>query len=150
MLSLWQQDLLARMEWEVRLQAEVFGIVSPVKEYKLALRINCIGEWELAKQEDIIRQPRKKSPLAFSNFLFTTDMLSLRLICNQALLQESKRKNWLLKELKAYDYLLLIEDFSEQMDMQTILADLSDAPEIQLIHQIAHEAIKHPDQLVFN
>ena len=137
------------MDWGIGIEGEVIGLVSPAKEYKLALRVNQCFEWEMAKQEDINMRFKRKSPLIISNFLYATDMLTARLLKNRSASQTGQKPAWLLPELKTFDFILYIQDYSGQLDIDELTATLTRAPEAQLVKKIPISDIKHIEHLVF-
>ena len=128
----------------------LYGVISDVKEYKIAWQLNyCLG-LSFEKQEDaeLYFKGRKKMKVSF--FLFEHEFYSLKLIKNRAVETEGIKNPYVLPELKNYDFLLLVEG-----EEQSLFLDLEpekkmkEATFIQYSISINIDNLKSLDNLIF-
>src|SRR5436190_16147971 len=87
---------------------DVLAIISSVKDYKMAWAINKLLDINLCKTEDISLDFVRDDRLLLSNFIFETEYTTFRLLKNKSYEVGRSSKNYLLPELKDYDYLIKI------------------------------------------
>lgn len=84
------------------------GLVSSVKEFKLAWYINQFLGIDLYKDKELEYDFLKDCKISISNFIFETEYSSFRLLKNRSVAFFNTNKPYLLPELKNYDYFALL------------------------------------------
>ena len=126
---------------------DLWGIIAPIKEYKLAWHINNNLNLTLTKQKDISIELAGKEPLIISNLIHSTENSVIKLLCNRS--QNVGQAKYLLKELKEFDYLLYIADLGDAFEQEKIAANLRKLKDIQYITKIDVEKLKEKENLIF-
>lgn len=128
----------------------VFGIITCIKEYKLAWSLNHLLNFELCKNIDLEYIFMKNASMKISNFVFETEYDCIRLLKNRVIESENIKKPFLLPECKEYDYFLHIEGDSdiedEYLNIQEIIKSIEG---IIYVSQIEVENLKSKDNLIF-
>ena len=135
---------------EYNFDFSLYGMITPVKEYKLAWLINQRTGIHLIKQEDIILEFISSEKLFVSNYLYTAEHSTIRLVKNRVFMDNLVSPSYLIPELNRFDYLLLVSgtpnDYTEH-ELVDIIKNISD---IQYISQLDIEKIKSRDNLIFS
>ena len=125
------------------------GLVCIVKEYKLVWHINQILDLNLVKKEDLVLKFRDNIEISISNFLYKTENSRIELIKNRLISSSGTPFQYLLEELKQFDYLLKIEDETEETDMKRVLSFLKSVPVIEYATNLEPTLIKSRYNLIF-
>ncbi len=126
---------------------ELYGIITSIKEYKLAWELNSRLEIRLVKQPDIRLELIKDGPLLISNFEYGKDYLTYKLIKNKSVDQSVNKVNYLLPELQKFDYFLIINgQFKAQND---IISKLKEITIIDYISRFNANEVKSKENLIF-
>jgi hypothetical protein len=127
----------------------LYGISSYAKEYKLAWYINTELGIDMVKQEDIEMQFVNGRVLSVSNFLFETENRSFKLLRNKSVSEQGGKVEFLLPELKKFDYLILVQGFEDTYsddDLKKLLAPLKP---IQFVQKFDPLSLKSKENLIF-
>ncbi len=124
---------------------EVYGVSTPVKEYKLAWALNKLLGFRLKKQEDLCYDIMEQERLIISNYEYITDHSVVRLIKNKAL----GMKAFLLPEMKEYDYVLQITGPLQQLYPQELINKLLRIPLVQYAQHFDPLTLKLKENLIF-
>ena len=128
---------------------DLFGIISPTREYKLAWLINQKLGIHLIKEDDVRISFLNDEELVITNYLYETEHAQMRLLRNRSENRKDDRMNYLVPEMNRFDYLLLkwgeIGDFG---DLQW-LKKLQQLKEIQYITKMDVEKLKSRENLIF-
>ena len=106
------------------LDGSVIGIVSTLKDYKLAWNINQVFKIDLIMQPVLLIEFLKGEDLAISNYLYQTEFQTFRLVKNKG---TELNSGFLIPELINFDFFLII---TGEKDM------LPDTEIVNRIHQI--------------
>lgn len=126
---------------------DLFGLVSPAKEYKLAWSLNQNLGLKLVKSKDLAINFLDDRSIIISNFTFTTSHCTFRLLKNLALSEDSKE--YLLPELKNVDYFLLIKNESDTFDLNKYVKRLPEIDAVQSFTSINVEKLENKENLIF-
>lgn len=137
-----KSKLLVQYEYDF----ELFGISSPVRDYKLAWLLNQALNIHIVKVEDLEIEYNNQDTIITSHFLYETEYAKLRLIRNKSFGEE--KKPLLIPELPNFDYFLLIQDQSHVFDSTEILQKLRKMDLIQYIQLIETEKLKSKENLI--
>jgi len=128
---------------------DVLAIISSVKDYKIAWAINRCLQINLCKEEDVCLDFVKEGRLLVTNFIFETEYATFRLLKNKSNELNRTSKNYLIPELKDYDYLIKISGESISLNASGILDKLKGLPLIEYIKQIDVQNLKSKENLIF-
>lgn len=126
----------------------LIGIVSPVREYKLAWLINKTLGIHLVKKQDLDINFINNS-LIISNFKSGIGHGMYRLLKNQSVDEPVGKPYYLLPELKNFDFLLMISDESNTIAVEDILEKLRQIPEIYYVVQTDLSHLDSRENLIF-
>lgn len=139
-----KNKLIANIDFDFSLLA----VASQLKEYKLAWLINRELDVNLVKQQDEIFHFLGDDKLFISNYLYQTEHSRIRLVCNRSK-EGSPTVQYLVPELKQFDYLMLIEGFDYTWgdgDPRDIIKEING---VQMVNQIEVDQLKSRDNLIF-
>jgi len=127
----------------------LFGIISTLKEYKLAWEINKALDISLAKETDIEIEFFNKNDLVISNYIFETENSEFRLLKNKALSAASNTSQFLLPELHSFDYIILVNGFEDTYSKIKLKEKLQSIPGIQYLKIFNPDELKSKENLIF-
>lgn len=128
---------------------DLIGIVSTIKEYKLVWHINQVTHFELEKRKDIQIDFSNNVQIVVSNFSYKTQHLQVEMLKNRLIQANSRVFQYLLEEIKQFDYLIKYKDESEQTDIKDVLSLLKSVNEIEYAAILEPALIKSRDNLIF-
>jgi len=127
----------------------VVGLVSSVKEFKLAWYINKSLGISLCKSLELEYDFLKNSKISISNFTFETEYSSFRLLKNRSVAFINTTKPYLLPDLKNYDYFALLQgEFAAYYHDN--VKKLKEIPIIEMVRLLELEKIKDKENLLIN
>ena len=138
-----------KLEAEFEYDFSLFGIISALKEYKLAWLLNNILEVQLDKANDIEIEFLKRQNLTISNYLFETENSSLKLLKNKSIDPFGDKPSYLLPELKRFDYFIIIQGFEDTFSNQVLKQKVSSISGIQFVQFFPLESLKSRENLIF-
>ena len=103
-----------KLEIEYDYDFLLYGLITAHKEYTVAWMLNQLLSLDLIFSEDIKLEFKKDKSLSIGNYTYETDYLSFRLLVNKSVKSVGISKNYLIPELKEYDYFLMINLASEK------------------------------------
>jgi hypothetical protein len=124
---------------------DVYGVVSSIKEYKLAWTLNKLLGFRLKKQQDLCYDLMEQERMVISNYEYITDHSVVRLLKNKAMCM----KAFLLPEIKEYDYVLQLSGALQQLHPQEFISRLLQTPLVQYVKQIDPLTLKLKENLIF-
>lgn len=126
---------------------ELLGLVSPVKDYKMAWLINRELDLNLVKSEDIQIEFLSAPQLEISQYLLSLPHGFIQLLKNKAL-NTSQQLAYLIPELRNLDYFLLVQDQTHQTSITTFVENLSKNPFIQSVVRLDISKLKSKENLL--
>jgi hypothetical protein len=126
---------------------ELLGLVSPVKDYKMAWLINRELDLNLVKSEDIQIEFLSAPQLEISQYLLSLPHGFIQLLKNKAL-NTSQQLAYLIPELRNLDYFLLVQDQTHQTSITTFVEHLSKNPFIQSVVRLDISKLKSKENLL--
>ena len=127
---------------------DLIGIVSTVKEYKLVWHINEIATFQLSKEPDATIEFSGNNKILVSNFSYKKEHLNVTLLKNR-LVAPNMRFQFLIEELKQFDYLLKYKEEAEQTSVKDILSLLKSLDVVEYAAILKPFTIKSRDNLLF-
>jgi len=137
-----------RLIIEYDFEFDLIGIVSHVKEYKLAWLLNNILGIRLVKQKDLAINFTNNN-LIISNFEFATEYLTYQLLKNQSVCKPTGKPYYLLPELKKFDFLLMIKDESGIIVLDEVIKKIRKLSEVYYTMQADLSQLDSKENLIF-
>jgi hypothetical protein len=128
----------------------LFGIISDVKEFKLAWQINKLFGINLFMQDEAVVKFKNNKHLTVVYYLAEQEFYSIRLIKNLAVESLGLKSPYLMPEIKNFDYLLIVEgEDVNGFDEINFLEALKKASFVQYTSSIDIDKLKSLDNLIF-
>ncbi|WP_339877384.1 IPExxxVDY family protein [uncultured Algoriphagus sp.] len=126
---------------------DLIGLVSPVKDYKMAWMINRDLDLNLVMWEDIVLDFVTSPALKISQYFLSLPHGFIQLLRNKAL-NSTNQVSYLIPELKSMDYFLLVQDRTFQISINTFADQLVKNPEIQNVMKLDVTKLKSKENLL--
>jgi hypothetical protein len=126
---------------------DLLGIVAPVKDYKMAWIVNNSLQEKLAKTEDYELEFVNGTKLSISQYRRDKENGFLQLLKNKSHFLDTSSL-YLIPELKIFDYFLLIQDFTSEVDIIDYIERLSRSGLIQNVVKLDIDKIKSKENLL--
>ena len=127
---------------------ELAGIVCNKKEYKLAWHLNSALDISLTKKDDIKIEFSKKPAMIISNFQHESDHLLIELLQNK-LISNSTGSQFLIPELKQFDFLLKLKDETGELNIANVCGTIKEIPLIEYVTQLNFDDLKSKENLIY-
>jgi hypothetical protein len=137
----------AKLLVEPTFDFELLGLVSPIREYRMAWLINQEMDLNLVKADDLELEFLNAPKLEISQYFLSLPHGFIQLLKNKAL-NSSQQLAYLIPELKNLDYFLLVQDETEQMQLSTFIDQLAKNSLIQSIVRIDISKLKSKENLL--
>lgn len=137
----------SKLVFEPSFDFELLGLVSPVKDYKMAWLINKVMDLNLVRDNDFLLDFISAPRLEISNYFLPMPFGFIQLLKNKAL-NSSQQLAYLIPELRSMDYFLLIQDETEQTSCQNFVSLLSQNPFIQSVVRLDVSKLKSKENLL--
>ena len=137
----------AKLLVEPTFDFELLGIVSPIRDYRMAWLVNKELELNLVKVEDLELEFLSAEKLEISQYFLSLPHGFIQLLKNKAL-NSAQQLAYLVPELKNLDYFLLVQDETEQLDLSNFMEKLSRNPLVQSIVRIDISKLKSKENLL--
>lgn len=138
-----------RLDIEYEYDFDLYGLVSPGKEYTMAWWLNKLFKLHLTKQQDLCYTFESKDRLIISNFEFCSEHSTVRLFRNRALGTNTLKKPFLLPDIKEYDYILQITGAFSGLYPQQLISKMHNIPFVQYVKQFDPLSLKFKENLIF-
>ncbi len=126
---------------------ELLGLVSPVKDYKMAWLINRDLDMKLIKSDDLILEFMTLPSLKISQYFLSLPHGFVQLLRNKAL-NSTNQVSYLIPELKSMDYFLLVQDETFQISINTFASQLAKNRYIQNVMKLDVSKLKSKENLL--
>jgi len=137
----------AKLQIEPVFDFELLGIVSPIREYRMAWLVNQELDLNLVKADDLELEFLNAEKLEIAQFFFSLPHGFIQLLKNKAI-NSSQQLAYLIPELKNLDYFLLVQDETEELDLINFVKKLSQNPLVQSIVRIDISKLKSKENLL--
>jgi len=124
--------------------ANIVGIVSAIKDYKLAWNINQVFSINLVMQPSVVIEFIKGADLSIVNFTYQSETQQIKLIKNRG----TADSGYLIPELANFDFFLMIGG-EENLLMEKPLEGLSNIKDIEYHQHIDVSKLKSRDNFIF-
>ena len=126
---------------------ELLGLVSPVKDYKMAWLINRELDLNLIKYDDLLLEFMTPPSLKISQYFLSLPHGFVQLLKNKAL-NSTNQVSYLIPELKSMDYFLLVQDETFQISINTFANQLAKNRYIQNVMKLDVSKLKSKENLL--
>lgn len=128
---------------------ELIGIVSTVKEYKLAWNLNQLNLFHLVKADDIKIEFTDHRQILISNLIHEDDYSLVHLLKNKLISTNSGVNQYLIQELSRFDFLLKVRNLTEDRWAEKIYEQIRELRIADYVTKIELERIKQKENLLF-
>ena len=128
------------------LGASIIGLVSTLKDYKLAWNINQVFKIELVMQPMLVIEFVNSTDLSIINYLYATEFQEFRLIKNKS---DSTNSGYLIPELVNFDFFIMISGEAEIMPDEPVVERLHAINGIEYFQLIDVAKLKSKDNFIF-
>ncbi|WP_240047125.1 IPExxxVDY family protein [Hymenobacter nivis] len=136
------------LDVELACDFDLFGLVSSARDYSLAWALNRALRLRLCRQPELLLPLPGREPLVFSHYLYVTDVLTLRLFRNRALVPSALPKPFLAPDVREYDYLLAITNGGQELAGAPLVHRLQALPAVQHAVQFDPDTLKYKENLI--
>jgi hypothetical protein len=127
----------------------LFGVVSNVKDFKLAWYLNERLTIDLKKQDDIRIEFNDQSFMLIANYRFENDVISFEVLKNKLINKSDFKYQLLIPELKQFDYLIKFKDLSDELSQDDLLSILKEIPVIEYVMLLNFDNLKSKENLLY-
>ena len=135
-----------KLDVEIGVEAAVIGVVSSLKDYKLAWKINQVFKIELIMDEDLVIS-MANSRIVVSNYCYQTDFMQINLIKNKGM--DKAKATYLVPELPQIDYFMLITGEEFFGSVKETVSRLKEVEGISFVQLIDINKLKSKDNFIF-
>lgn len=136
------------LDVELACDFDLFGLVSSARDYSLAWALNRALRLRLRRQPDLPLPLAGREQLVFSHYLHATEVLTLRLFRNRALVPSALPKPFLAPDVKEYDYLLAVTNGCGELAGPALLGRLTALAAVQYAAQFDPNTLKYKENLI--
>lgn len=137
----------AKLQIEPAFDFELLGIVSPIREYRMAWLVNQELDLNLVKVDDLKLEFLNDEKLEIAQYYLSLPHGFIQLLKNKAI-NSTPQLAYLIPELKNLDYFLLVQDETEELDLINFVKKLSQNPLVQSIVRIDISKLKSKENLL--
>lgn len=144
-------DMAKKNKWEenYEIDFELIGVVSPMKEYKLAWHLNQLGIFHLVKEDDIKIEFAEQKVIRISNLAAETDFTMVHLLRNKLAGAGTVGFKYLLPELRQFDYLIKLKNTLQDKWSSDVMTKLKSCAAIDYAVIVDPANIKAKENLIF-
>ncbi|MEP1094202.1 MAG: IPExxxVDY family protein [Cyclobacteriaceae bacterium] len=128
---------------------ELAGIVCNKKEYKLAWHVNSVLEISLAKKDDIKIEFSNQLAILISNYRYETEFVEIELLQNKLISNGGNKPQFLLPELKQFDYLIKLKDATGELSIANVCAKIKEIPLVEYVSKLNFDELKSRENLLY-
>ena len=137
------------LDFEYDIDYQLIGVISNVKEFKLAWLAGKVLELDFEKKDDLSFQLPGKKELFISNFVSESEYFTFRFLKNKAYDTNGLPKPYLLPEVKNYDYLIQLEGEYSRLSFDEIKMALRKDAIVQYADIIDVDSLKSKENLIY-
>ncbi len=128
---------------------ELAGIVCNKKEYTLAWHLNAVLYMDFVKQADIKIEFSNQSFVLISNMKHETEFTELILLQNKLISGSTSQLQFLIPELKQYDYLIKLKDETGELTLEYVCSAIREIPLIEYVLELDFDGLKSKENLLY-
>lgn len=127
---------------------DLYGLTSSFKDYKVAWLINQQIKIKLVRSADYSLGSTNEK-LEIINYNFQEEQNEFSFFKNKAVQEDQSARNYLVPEMKHFDYFILVKGIIHTFTSEDLLQELRGIEGVQLINQIDIEKLKSRDHFIF-
>ena len=144
-----KKNKLNKLKVDIEFSFDLIGVSSSVKEYKLAWVLNQCDTCDFVKTNDIQIDFVDLKNITISNFNFQTEHTNIHLLKNRLVFNNALSDQYLIPDLKQFDYFVKIDGVSELFPTSAILATLRNSDCIEYATTLDPNTIKQKENFIF-
>ncbi len=138
-----------KLKIDVLYDFDLLGVITSVKEYKLAWIMNQCPSCSFIKASDIQIEFVGLKNITISNFKFETEHTAIYLLKNRLVFNDILSDKYLVPELKQFDYFVKIDGESELFPTNAILATLKNSDSVEYATTLDPNTLKQKENFIF-
>ncbi len=136
-----------KLDLEIEVEASVIGLVTSLKDYKLAWKINQVFKIGLILEKDLVIDQAKRTKIILSNYCYQTNFNKIDLVKNKGI--DKEKRVYLAKELPQIDFFFLIDGEGDFLEITEVIKQLQSINEISFVQLIDTTKLKSRDNFIF-
>lgn len=136
-----------KLDINLTVEAAVLGIVSSLKDYKLAWKINQVFKYELKLEPTLVINLEQGGTVPLSHYCYQTETLRVDLIKNKGL--DEEKVAYMVKQLPQMDYFFMMDGAEIFHNAQDEISKLKTIAEISFVQLINVNKLKSRDHFIF-
>lgn len=133
------------LQVELDFDFKLIALTSPLKDYRLCFAINKFTEFDFRKVDDLEISFKNTAKKFFSKYIYVPENIE----CEFVFIANKGTDGFLIPEMKAVDYFILIKHFIDDEDLELFLSQLKQIEEVQAVVELDPEKIKSKENLIF-
>ena len=127
----------------------LIGIIANLKEHKIAWLINQTDYFHFIKAPDLVLEFANNIKIVISNFIDESDQYQHYLIKNRLISSNSPKNQFVIAELKEFDFLLKLQTSIDDFNFDPLISKLKNNSAIDYLVKLDLEKIKYKENLLF-
>lgn len=128
---------------------DLIGISTSVREYKLAWILNQCESCDFIKSDDIQIDFIDLKNITISNFSFRTEYTDVYLLKNRLVFNNTLCDQYLIPELRQFDYFVKIAGETDLLPTDAILSTLKNSDKVEYATRLDPNTIKQKENFIF-
>ena len=128
---------------------ELIGIVSNVREHKLAWFLNKQPFFHFIKKKDIKIEFADDSSILISNYVSKKQFHQYTLLKNRLVFSNQPKLQFILPELQRFDYLLKFNILVDSFDVDHLISSIKNIPVVDYTSHLDLSRIKQKENLLY-
>lgn len=124
----------------------LFGLVSPLKDYRLCWQLNKFFGYNFGRQKDIEINFSQKKKLTYFNLFFFDDEEKF---CQYYLMVNKSYGDYLIPERKNFDYLLMLKNVGKDKAGEEFFEKVKDISDVHAVFELNVSKLKSRNNLIF-
>jgi hypothetical protein len=138
-----------KLEADISFDFALIGLITTLKEYKLAWHLNAALGIQLAKDRDIEMEFEKTQKIVISNYFHETEHSYIRMLKNKSISVFDEKPAFMIPELNNFDYLILARGFEDRMTLAKLKDTIAAIPKMQYVQIFDTDTLKSKENLIF-
>ncbi|MDN3670074.1 IPExxxVDY family protein [Echinicola jeungdonensis] len=136
-----------KLQVEHQYDFDLLGLVAPLRDYKMAWVVNNLLGIRLIKCEDFELEFINQPDLVISQFILEKEHGFIQLLKNRSF-SDSGQTLYLVPELKIMDYFLLLQDYTQELNLNLYMEQLSKNKFVQNVVKLDISKLKSKENLL--
>ncbi len=136
-----------KLQVEHQYDFDLLGLVAPLRDYKMAWVVNNLLGIRLIKCEDFELEFLNQPDLVISQFILEKEHGFIQLLKNRSF-SDSGQTLYLVPELKIVDYFLLLQDYTQELNLNLYREQLSKNKFVQNVVKLDISKLKSKENLL--